>query len=145
MKWTFFPDPVFRLLSFDSPFSFYAAIVEIIPLNRSVARNDIECPGDIIPYNCSIQSNSEAVDLTWHVTLPGEASISITYPNDRSNRTNLNSYISSSLEGLRSDEYIHSTLRITVHPDISTDQIMLQCSIADLGNDTAIVHISISG
>ena len=123
---------------------FYAASVEIIPLDRNVSRNDIECPGDIIPYNCSIQSNSEAVHLTWLVTLPGEASVSVTYPNGDANRTSLNGYITTFLREFRSDEFIHSTLEVTVQPDLPTDQIMVECSIGDLHNDTIIVEINTS-
>ena len=121
-----------------------AAFVEIIPLDRIVSRNDIECPGDTIPYNCSIQSNSEAVHLTWHLTLPGDTSISFTYPNGSVNGTNLNSYITTFLTGFESDEFIHSTFELVVQPGIPTDQIMVECSIGDLGN-SIIIHINTSG
>ena len=123
----------------------HIAVVEIIPLDRNVSRNDIDCPGDIIPYNCSIQSNSEAVHLTWLVTLPGEASISITYPNGSSNRTSINSYITTFLTGFRSDEFIHSTLQVIIEPGIPTDQIMIECSIGSLGSDSTIVYVNQSG
>ncbi len=109
-----------------------------------MSRNDIECPGDIVSYNCSIQSNSEMVHLTWHVTLPGQMPVNITYYGMSYNRTNLSSYISTYLTGFRSDEFIHSTLEVTVHPDIPTDQIILQCSIDNLANDTTIVLINTS-
>ena len=116
--------------------------MEITPLERDVSRDDIECPGDIIPYNCSILSNSETVHLTWRVTLPGEISISTTYPNANINRSRLSSYITTSLTGFRSDEFIHSVLEVAVYPDIPTDQIIVQCSISDLSNDTIIVAIN---
>ena len=126
------------------PFSsvWCAAIVVITPLDRDVSRQDIECPGDIIPYNCSIQSNSERVSLTWHVILPGETPITMTYQNNSINEANLNSYITTSLTGFRTDEFIHSTIEVTVQSDIPTDQIILACSIDELENDTAIVHIN---
>ena len=118
----------------------FSAFVEIIPLDRG---ENIECPGDIILYNCSIQSNSEAVHLTWRVTLPGEIPISITYPNPS---ISFNStYITTSLTGFRSDEFIHSTLEVSLQPDILTEEIMIECSIGDLGNDTAIIDITESG
>ncbi len=110
-----------------------------------MSRDDIECPGDIIPYNCSIQSNSETVHLTWRVILPGQMSFNVTYYGGFENRTRLNSYISTYLTGFRSDEFIHSTLEVTVRPDIPTDQIMLECSIGDLGNHTSTVFINTSG
>ncbi len=123
----------------------FTAIVTIIPLERNVSRDDIECPGDIIPYNCSIESNSETVRLTWRVTLPGQTPFNVTYDGEFGNRTSLNSYISTSLTGFRSDEFIHSTLEVTVQPDIPTDQIMLECSIGDLGNQITTVLINTSG
>ena len=126
-------------------FSLFTASVQIIPIERIVSRSDIECPGDIIPYNCSIQSNSETVHLTWRVILPGQMPINITlYPNVTIDGVNFNSYIAASITGFRSDEFIHSTLEVTVQPDISTDQIMLECSIEDLGNDSVTVLINTS-
>ncbi len=124
-----------------------AASVSIISLERIVSRDDIECPGDIIPYNCSILSNSETVHLTWRVTLPaGQIPINITYYSMTAldNSTSLNSYITTSLTGFRSDEFIHSTLEVSLQPGIPTDQIILECSIDDLGNDTIIVRINSS-
>ncbi len=121
------------------------ASVEIIPLERVVSRDDIECPGDIIPYNCSILSNSETVHLTWHVTLPGQTPINITFFNFTNNTVTLNSYISTHLTGFRSDEFIYSSLEVSVLPDIPTDHISLECSIDNLGYDTTIVRINTSG
>ena len=116
-------------------------------MERIVSRDDIECPGDIIPYNCSILSNSESVHLTWNITLPGSL-LNITYYGglEFDNGSDLNSYISTSLTGFMSDEYIHSTLTIRVDPNIipDTDQIMLNCSIGDLGFDISSVDINTS-
>ena len=115
-----------------------------VALDRDASRDVIECPGDIISYNCSIQSNSEAVHLTWHVTLFGETLINITYPNAISNISNENSYITTSLSGYRNEEFIHSTLEVTVQLHIPTDQIMLECSIDDIGNRTVLVYVNSS-
>ena len=132
------------LLSFCIFVSF-VAVVSIIPLERIVSRDDIECPGDIIPYNCSIQSNSETVHLTWRVTIPGQTPVYITYYNATDNDTSLNDYITTSVTGFESDRYIHSTLKITVYRGISMDQIMLECSINELGNEsTTLVHVNTS-
>ena len=123
----------------------FLALIEIIPLVRDVSRDNIECPDDIIAYNCSIQSNSEAVHLTWRVTLPGEEPISTTYPNARSNRTSLNSYIATFLTGFRSEEFIYSTLEVTVQRGMSADEIVAECLIDELGNNTIIIRVNISG
>ena len=110
-----------------------------------MSRDKIECPQDTIPYNCSIQSNSETVQLTWHVTIPNMTSITITYFNNTNQQDSLTSHISTSVTGFQRDEYIHSVLEVTVYTGIPTDAIMLQCSILGLGNDSIIVNVNSSG
>ncbi len=56
----------------------------------------------------------------------------------------MSSYISTYLTGFRSDEFIKSTLEVIVQPDIPTNQILLECLISGLENDTAIVRINTS-
>ena len=104
--------------------------------------DNILCPGDIIPYNCSIQSNSETVHLTWSVTIPGEIPVNITYFNISDDIANLNSFITTIVTAFRRDELIHSTLAVSV---TSVKELMLECSIGQLGNDTTIVFINTSG
>ena len=111
-----------------------------MPLDR---RKEIDCPGDIISYNCSIESNSEEIQLTWRVTIPEQMPVEITYSNLSTSATPLTSYISTSVTGFQSEQYIHSYLEITVHLNIPTE-IMLECFMTDLGNDTEIVLINTS-
>ena len=123
------------------------ASVVITPLERITSRNDIECPGDIIPYNCSIQSNSETIHLTWRVTLPGQAPINITYHNS-SNLNSvdiLNNFIKTSFDQYMNDEYIESTLNLTVVANVPINQTQLECFIEELGNDSVYVSVDISG
>ncbi len=122
---------------------FIAATVSITPLPRIVSRHDIVCPGDIIPFNCSIQSKT--VHLIWRVTLPGQMAIDILY-NDTSNInvTRLNGYVTTSLTRYIGEEYIESVLTITVQPNESIDQLRLQCLIEDLGNDSSYVFFNTS-
>ena len=121
------------------------ASVSILPLERMVSRDDIECPDDIIPYNCSIQSNSETVNLTWHVFIPNMLPLNVTYSNGSSQMINLTNYITTSVTGFQSDEYIHSVLMVRVYAGIPTYEIILQCSINGLGNDTRVVFVNSSG
>lgn len=109
-----------------------------------MSREDILCPLDIISFNCSIQSNSEAIHLMWRVFIPGEFQINITYSNVTDESTNLSSYITTALSDFRNDEYINSTLEITVFSGIPIDKIMLECSIGDLANDTVTALINTS-
>ena len=111
------------------------AIVEIIAQEYVIA-----CPGDTISYNCSIQSNSETLDLTWRVTFQGEAPMAITYPSAISNRTIMNSFITTSLTAFRSEEFIHSTLDVTVQSKIPSVLFALEC-FNDFGYSPSIVRI----
>ena len=123
----------------------FVATVSILELNSVVSREEINCPGDILRYNCSIMSNSESIHLTWRVTLPGQMPINITYSNITNDLTNLNMYTTTSLTEFQDDKYVHSTLEITVHLDIPRDFITLECLIGDLGNDTVSTRANISG
>ena len=123
---------------------FLIAIAKIIPLEPIMSREDILCPLDIIPFNCSIDSNSEVIHLMWRVLIPGEFQINITYSDVTDELTNLSSYITTVLTDFKSDEYIFSTLEISVFSGIPTDKIMLECSIGNLANDSTTVFINTS-
>ena len=99
------------------------------PLQRIVSREDIDCPGDTISYNCSIQSNSETVQLTWRVTLPGQMPIDITYDNTSNLNTvdNLGFSITTTLTTYTRDEYIESTIVFTVLRDVVMNGTELEC------------------
>ena len=119
------------------------ASVNLIPLPRNVSREDIECPGDIIPYNCSIQSNSETIHLTWSITIPEQMPINITYESasDTEGQTNmLNDFITTVLSNT-DNGYIESTLAFRVQVSTSFNQALLECFIEGLGNDTIIVLV----
>lgn len=113
-----------------------------------MSRHGLECPGDTIPYNCLIQSNSEALHLIWHLTFPdSHALIEIIFNGSSTSlahETRLNGYINASLIGYTEDMYIESSLVITVHPNASMNQLFLQCLIEDLGNDSSNVLINSS-
>lgn len=111
---------------------------------------DIDCPGDFISYNCSIQSNSETLHLTWRVTVPGFMPVNITYDefSNELEEENLNGFITTALLEYISDEYIESTLSLTINDNFTTDAINLielECFIEDLGNDADLLTLNISG
>ena len=122
--------------------------MNINPLERISNRNDLECPGDTIPYNCTIVSNSEFVHLIWRVTLPGLVPIKITYV-DVQNGSNVSSFnsniIATSLEQYSQDQYISSRLELTIQANFSIDQTQLECSIGNIGNDSVVTEIDSSG
>lgn len=125
----------------------YIAFATITPLERIVSRSDIECPGDRIPYNCSILSNSETIHLTWLVKFPGQPPMNITYDISSSLRNIdiLNSAISTSLERFESDKYIESTLEVMLRANLPTNQTKIDCTINDLGNDSVLVNVNSTG
>ena len=115
---------------------------------RTPSRSDIECPGDNITYNCSIESNSETVHLIWHVTLPGQKQFNITYYNSSSSPyqvNDLNGFISTTLERYVNDKYIESILQLIVPFGIKINQTLLECSIGHFDNSSASVLVDSSG
>ena len=125
-------------------FLYWIATVSIIPLEPIILRGDIRCPGDIIPFNCSILSNSETIHLMWLFTIPEMMSKNVTYSNTTSGRDTLTPYLSTYVTDFQSDQYIHSTLEFTVQPGIPIDEFTLNCSISGLGFNTTVVHINSS-
>ena len=92
-------------------------------------------------------SNSETVQLTWRVTLPGQMPINITYDNTSSLDTvdYLGMNITSTLTEYISDEYIESTLVITVLRGVDINGTELECLYNELDASTARVYVNISG
>ena len=125
----------------------YTASVNLVPLERNVSRMDIDCPGDTISYNCSIQSNSETVQLTWRVTLPGQMPVDLTYDNTSNVNTvdNLGFNIITTLTNFTRDEFIESIIVFTVLRDLAMNGTDLQCISEDLDNVTTMVLVNISG
>ena len=78
------------------------------------------CPGDIIIHRCFVESNSKDFFLTWHITLPGNESVNITYSNNESLNTtvllHINPEITSFLIDFIPGLLIESIITLTV-PD----------------------------
>ena len=74
------------------------------------------------------QSNSEAVQLTWRVTIPEGTSMNVTYYNGSSNDANFNSpVVQTTLLEYIIDEYIESILILTVPVDLVVNQTIVEC------------------
>ncbi len=123
------------------------ATVSLNLLEKNTIRSDIDCPGDTLSYNCSVQSNSENVHLTWTITIPNNMPIDITY--DSTSMLNESEYfdesITSILTDIRSDEYIESVLTVTLLSNVSLNKSRIECNIADLGNNSILVLVITSG
>ena len=124
---------------------YYIASATITPLQHNLSRDNIECPGDIISYQCSIDTNSETPHIAWGVTIPGLRTLNFTYTNDSIGSVdNLNSFITTSL-AFANDTFLVSTLVVEVPANISADETELLCYIQDLAFANTTVHINTSG
>ena len=117
-------------------------------LQRDVVRNDTDCPGDTIHYQCSVMSNSETVQLTWRVTLPGMMPVNITYdstslPNTVD--TDFGYNITTILTDYIPDVYIESTIVFTVLSDVDLNQTLLECISEHLDESLDRVLVNIAG
>ena len=145
---TFVEGKMFFLVVFIILVMFSVALVELDQLERNVSRLDIECPGDTISYICSVMSNSEMVQLTWRVTLPGGLTANITY-DDTSilyavDDIGINNIVTT-LTSYTSDEYIESTIVFTVLADVDLNVTMLECISEDLDSDSDTIFVNIAG
>lgn len=113
-----------------------------------MSRPDIDCPGDTIPYYCSVLSNSEAVQLTWRVTFPEMMPISITYDGRSTVNTIdilLDLNITAVLTDYIAEEIIESIITLTVLRNVSMNGTMIECSSEDLDNVTVDVDVDSKG
>ena len=126
----------------------YLALVTLKLVDSVMISSDIDCPGDTLTYNCSIESNSETLHLTWNITFPEEMPIYFTF-----NSTSIlftwhgwnNIGVSAILTGYIDQEYVNSTIIFTIMNNVTLDGTELECSITDLGNEITILYINTSG
>ena len=125
------------------------ATVNITSLQRNISRAEMNCPGDIISYQCSIFTNSEFPSLTWTVTLPGKMPLMITYnKNHTLHNVNVNSlmnFITSTLVAFTNDTFINSVLEVKLQENISAHQTQLQCSMQNLSVADTTVYTNTQG
>lgn len=92
-------------------------------------------------------SNSENVQLTWKVTFPEMASISILYDGTSvPNNTNiLGVNITAILTHYVAEEIIESVITLTVLGNVSMNETTVECSSEELGNVTLDVEVDSEG
>ena len=119
----------------------------LFPIERNNLREDIECPGDTIPYNCFVSSNSETVQLTWRITLPGIRPFNLTYDSiyDLNTVDDLGMNITTNLTSYRRDEYIESIIVLTVLRETFINGTLLECLSEDLDSDSNVIIVMQSG
>ena len=128
-------------------FLFLLANITLTALERNVSCLDIECPGDTIPYRCSVSSNSEMVQLRWLVAFPGQDTITVLYTSGSTQNAvdYIGANVTSSLLQYRSDEYIESVIVLTVLQNVSMNGTLLVCKSEDLTSENAGVYVNTSG
>ena len=120
--------------------------VTLLPLERLVSRNDIECPGDVIPYTCSVQSNSENIMLMWLITFPGQATLNISYTNfSDTATTDLGMNVTTVVTDNERGDFLVSLLEIMVLQNVSMNGTQIECRGEDLDREVATVHVNTSG
>ena len=93
-------------------------------------------------------SNSETVQLTWRVTLPGMMPVNITYDNTsipNTVDTVFGNNITTTLTNFTVDTYIESRIVFTVLRDVILNGTMLECLSEHLDDSVTTVFINISG
>ncbi len=114
------------------------------------SRPDIECPGDVISFNCSVVTNSENPQLAWQGTLPNnEISDGITFNSSSAPgpidlgfaRITLTEVMNLSTLVVS----IESTFELILLSDIPLNQTLLQCYSENLDNASLYVNVNSSG
>lgn len=124
------------------------ASVSIFPLEHILSRDDIECPGDKLLYECSVTSNSETVKLKWYISLFGQrVPVSIEYNSTSPlNITeDLSMSITSSLTNFTDGEYIESLLILELAKNNSLNWTLIECFSGDLDSDSLRIVTDSSG
>ena len=104
---------------------------------------EIDCPGDTIAYNCSIESNTEDLHLTWSVVFPEGLPIEKTYHAlSRDYEEFLDMEVSAMLVDFK-EGYIQSSIRLVV-TDSSMNGTIVTCGIDDLDVESVVITLNTS-
>ena len=117
-------------------------------LGNEMKLEAIDCPGDTVSYNCSIESNTEDLHLVWTVEFPDPFEIlEMVYTDDPLVHLGdvdlLDMDVSTILVETR-EGFIHSNITLTVL-NASMNGTIVKCSIADLDSDDVTIFINTSG
>ena len=96
-------------------------------------------------FNCSIQSNSEYIYLTWEIAFPGESPVEFTFDNSSTQNVMMDYGvgISAVFTDYTIDEYIESNMVVTVLRQ-NVNETVVTCQ-TDVQNSTQLALFDISG
>ena len=126
----------------------FLAMINVTELSRNNRRSDIECPGDTITYQCTVQSNSETIQLMWTIIFPGQDPIDMIIFTNDSDRNVVNYYpmnLTARLTLFEIDQNVESELVLTVLQNVSMNGTLLKCSSENLASENATVTVNTSG
>lgn len=114
--------------------------------SRNMSEDRIDCPGDTILYNCSITSNSEDLYLQWEVILPNMHLITTVFDGTALDgiADDLDMNISATLTRYTRDEYIESTLILTLLRGVNMNGTIINC-LSNIVNGTELAQFNTSG
>lgn len=111
-------------------------------LNEERNLPNIDCFGSAISYTCSIMTNAEYLHLVWRVNIPHMVPMSVVYLQDTSinTTTTFTPALSATLMTI-AEGFIQSVIEfIPQSPaDLSYNGTTVECSIANLANNTVIL------
>lgn len=101
---------------------------------------DIVCPRAVVFYNCSFYTDSRVLTLTWHITYPEQAPVTIMYDHQSTvdSTQTFSNNIQSSLTRYRTNEYVESLMSLEFRVDIGPT---VQCTVDTLTSELSLpVH-----
>lgn len=116
-----------------------------VTLNQVKELPAVNCPGDIVLYNCSVESNTEDLELTWRISLPNKTIFTVTHNSFSTLDTNEVDMIFDSTLTTYSDTFIESILVLTLLDNVSMDGIIVECSIHDLDSEIIELDVDFTG
>ena len=119
-----------------------------ISLYEEQRRELIDCPDDVISYQCKVESNHDELHLTWNITTPGSQPMTIQYNrnSDKLTSTQLGVGITSYLSEYNPTEgYIKSFLVINLKKKGILNRIHLKCYMTDISTNEKTTYIRKSG
>ena len=125
------------------------ANVDLEFLENEMTLEAIDCPGDTVSYNCSIESNTEDLHLLWTIEFPDTFgnTIEVIYSDDSllnlGRVDSLDMNVSTTLVEIR-EGFIQSFITLTVL-NASMNGTIVKCSIADLDSDAVTIIVNTSG
>ena len=125
--------------------------MELTALSRIQAMPEVECEGDILPYNCSVATNDESLNLVWQLTPPNNGltlTLQFNYSSQLGTEHRLAEGISAVLHYFDPFlGYAHSVISLTIQQGVVSSGTHLRCGV-EVGNgviDMVVDNLTVGG